>query len=82
MVFQVVDDGVGMTAEQLDTLIANLTPSGDEWRVQPGYGLRNVHERLLLHYGPEAGLTIESRPQAGTRITFSIPLLEEPPCES
>jgi two-component system sensor histidine kinase YesM len=44
-----------------------------------GYGLRNVNERLLLHYGTDALLEVDSREGGGTRISFSIPILEESP---
>ncbi|MDU4696945.1 MAG: sensor histidine kinase [Paenibacillus sp.] len=44
-----------------------------------GYGLRNVNERLLLHYGREAGLTVDSREGEGTQVSFSIPIMEGSP---
>ncbi|WP_434751797.1 sensor histidine kinase [Paenibacillus amylolyticus] len=44
-----------------------------------GYGLRNVNERLLLYYGTDALLEVNSREDGGTRISFSIPILEESP---
>lgn len=40
-----------------------------------GYGLRSVHQRLQLHYGNRAGLKIESHKLAGTRISFTIPIV-------
>nr|WP_145402856.1 sensor histidine kinase [Paenibacillus xylanexedens] len=44
-----------------------------------GYGLRNVNERLLLHYGADSPLEVHSREGEGTRISFSIPILEDMP---
>ncbi|MGG3456384.1 cache domain-containing sensor histidine kinase [Paenibacillus rhizolycopersici] len=44
-----------------------------------GYGLRNVNERLFLHYGQEAGLTVDSREGEGTQVSFSIPIMEVSP---
>ncbi|MGV2685690.1 hypothetical protein GNF82_15205, partial [Clostridium perfringens] len=41
------------------------------------YGLRNVHKRLLLHYGKDAGLRVESTEGVGTRVMFTIPDLPE-----
>jgi len=38
-----------------------------------GFGLKNIHLRLMLYYGPEYGLRIDSEPGAGTRVTVSIP---------
>ncbi|CAG7655870.1 sensor histidine kinase [Paenibacillus allorhizosphaerae] len=76
MNFLVLDDGVGMPEERLQSIRANL--ESPEEHVYPGnsYGLRNVNERLLLHYGQDAQLHIESRLHAGTRVSFSIPIRE------
>lgn len=59
--FEVSDDGVGMSAEK----IANL-------RYATGIGLNNVRERLATIY--EESLHIDSEPEKGTHIYFSIPV--------
>lgn len=74
--FLVLDDGVGMSEEQLQLVREHLEPGESEEKLGASYGLLNVHERLRLHYGPEAGLHIESRLYAGTRVSFSIPHME------
>ncbi|ANF97176.1 cache domain-containing sensor histidine kinase [Paenibacillus bovis] len=84
--FMVLDDGIGMEPERLEQLRSMLSQTahsaGEEHQQvrnahsDTGYGLRNVNERLLLHYGAQACLRIESRPQAGTKISFAIPLEE------
>lgn len=38
-----------------------------------GLGVANVHERLRLAFGPEAGVRIESQPGVGTVATVTIP---------
>lgn len=38
-----------------------------------GIGLRNVHERIKLRYGLAYGLTIDSEPGQGTRVTVRLP---------
>lgn len=79
MSFLVLDDGVGMSGDTLARIRRALEATGrgeEPGAEEASYGLRNVHERLLLHYGPEAGLTIDSRPNAGTRVSFSIPVME------
>jgi two-component system sensor histidine kinase YesM len=77
MSFLVLDDGVGMPEEQLQAVRRSLRPPSEEQLgPEASYGLRNVHERLQLHYGPDSGLVIESREHEGTRISFSIPVLE------
>jgi two-component system sensor histidine kinase YesM len=79
MSFLVLDDGVGMTEEQLQLIKSSLNPQGEQLLSDASYGLRNVNERLQLHYGLDAGLVIESKPHAGTRVSFSIPVLEGQP---
>ncbi len=70
--FTITDNGVGMTPERLDMLRSRLDIQ--EEREGERIGLRNVHDRLKLSYGEEYGLTIESRPDEGTIITFRIPM--------
>ncbi|MFD2700722.1 sensor histidine kinase [Paenibacillus shunpengii] len=83
MSFLILDDGAGMSMNRLEDVRRMIeTPAnGHESlhvRVKEGsYGLRNVNERLLLHYGPEAHLEIDSREGGGTRIAFTLPMMEE-----
>lgn len=81
MQFSVLDDGVGMTDERLNELAEMLQQEGDNASYAPGasYGLRNVNERLRLHYGPSACLHIESKANKGTKVSFTIPALDYPP---
>ncbi|MNN73955.1 hypothetical protein D3C81_1901140 [compost metagenome] len=37
-----------------------------------GIGLRNVNERIRLHYGPLFGLSVSSEIGKGTRVTLRI----------
>lgn len=76
--FEVQDTGVGMEPEKLmeiEQLLHIKTDSNIPSAVS--YGLRNVHERLRLHYGVESGLTIESAVGQGTKVAFTIPKVEE-----
>jgi len=75
--FLVVDDGVGMTEARLAQVLDNLERAEFSPGPEASYGLRNVNERLRLHYGQDACLVIESKPNAGARISFSIPCVEE-----
>lgn len=65
--FTIMDNGLGIPPEKLPL----LTQTQSE-----GYGLKNVHERLLLTYGKEYGLKINSILNESTMITFSIPTQE------
>ncbi len=61
--FFIFDDGAGMSREMAATLL--LAES-------PGYGLRNVQERLKLAYGPGFGVKIRSKPGSGTAIRLRL----------
>ena len=63
--FTIMDNGVGIPQEKLSTLLT--TDSS-------GYGLKNVHDRLILAYGEDSGLTINSIPGQSTMITFKVPV--------
>jgi two-component system sensor histidine kinase YesM len=82
MAFVVEDTGIGMPQDKLLSIRRQLSAAvggedGNPEQIKSGYGLGNVHRRLQLHYGNEAGLHIESEPGTGTRISFIIPILEE-----
>ncbi|CAM4338291.1 sensor histidine kinase [Paenibacillus tarimensis] len=68
VVFQVIDDGLGMHP---DTLRQLLGPPGT---VPIGYGISNVDQRIKLHYGRQYGVQIISRLGAGTTAEITIPL--------
>jgi two-component system sensor histidine kinase YesM len=65
---EVKDNGVGMTPDRLAHIRSALAEPDLE-STPLGYGVRNVHRRLQLHYGAEYGLTYESTMSAGTRVT-------------
>lgn len=67
----VFDDGIGITAEKLESIGRMLEEPDDG--AGRRIGLRNVHQRLRLLYGPEYGLQIESGPGAGTRVIIAFP---------
>jgi len=62
--FEVRDDGVGMSEETLSGLLCSTENTHS-------IGLSNIHKRLTKQYGQ--GLTITSVLGAGTRVTFRIP---------
>ncbi|OMF23900.1 sensor histidine kinase [Paenibacillus sp. FSL H8-0259] len=69
---EVVDNGDGM-----DTGEADLSMSGPASKRQlfTGIGIKNVHDRLVLMYGEEYGITIKSVPGEGTAIRIRLPLI-------
>lgn len=70
----VSDNGYGMTPERLEEVIQLTTDPEEPTRSR--IGLRNVHQRLILCYGENAGLEISSDYGKGTEIVFYIPLNE------
>ena len=72
ILLRVHDNGVGMDAETVARLLA---PGGFGYREGKGVGVTNVHERIRLYFGHEFGLTVESKPDAGTTVTVAIAAL-------
>lgn len=71
LILTVTDDGAGIPAETLATLLTEERPRSHA--SLNGIGVYNVHKRLQLLYGPTYGLTIESEPGCGTCVTVRIP---------
>lgn len=44
----------------------------DVSKAYQGYGVKNVDERIKLYYGGQCGITFESRPLEGTKVTIKI----------
>ncbi|WP_217595704.1 sensor histidine kinase [Cohnella sp. GbtcB17] len=75
LVLKVMDDGVGMTRDKLRQVRRELEAVEEEGEFR--IGLRNVHQRIRLSYGPGWGVSIESEPGAGTIVTLELPAEEE-----
>lgn len=68
---RVQDDGIGMDEETVRSILrpaARLETKG-------GVGIANVHQRIQLYFGPEYGLTYETRPGEGTTAIIRIPII-------
>jgi len=63
--FHVIDDGVGMSKDTVRRLSDPAT--------QIGYGIRNVNQRIKLHYGDAYGVRIYSRTGIGANMTIVFP---------
>jgi two-component system, sensor histidine kinase YesM len=86
LLFEIQDDGLGMTQEGLDLLRGNLAACGRGDResisaagLPNGFGACNVHERIQLTFGLKYGLEYESAPEKGTTVRLRHPLLTEAP---
>ncbi|MCR4778504.1 MAG: sensor histidine kinase [Lachnospiraceae bacterium] len=64
-VLSVSDNGIGMTAEQAESILTENSK---------GYGVKNVQDRIRHFYGNEHGLKVESVVGKGTTITMRFPI--------
>ena len=67
----VSDSGTGMTEEERLALLERIHSSGSR-----SIGLTNLERRLVLLYGQESALKIESAPGQGTTVSFTMPYTE------
>lgn len=72
MLLAVEDNGMGMAEEEASLV---LTDSSRVHKRGSGVGLVNVNTRIQLLFGREYGLTVESEPDEGTRVTIRIPAI-------
>lgn len=69
VVLQVIDDGIGMDEEELSHLFEKRKSTHKTNRV----AVRNIHNRIHLHYGKEFGLSFESKKGYGTKVMITLP---------
>lgn len=70
VILQVVDNGIGITAEKLVQLQQQLSRLDSEANK---IGLINVQKRCRLHFGPEYGISLDSTAGKGTTVTMKVP---------
>lgn len=69
LIFDVIDDGIGMTKERLLSL-ANQ-------RIDSGYGVKNVQHRIKIFYGMNASIEYYSQLGIGTLVRIRLPLSKD-----
>ncbi|TYP79148.1 cache domain-containing sensor histidine kinase [Paenibacillus methanolicus] len=69
---QVIDDGVGMSAERLAAINGDMFESSGS-----GYAIRNIRQRLAAYYGDRHRFELYSRQGIGTVVTVRMPQEEE-----
>lgn len=65
---EVHDDGVGIFTRDMSMIFENESK---------GYGVKNVHQRIQVHYGEECGLEFFSRPGIGCSAIVKLKLREK-----
>lgn len=81
ILIRITDDGVGMTEEKQKKLCALLEAAGtDKYKLEltdepngKGLGLKNIAERIKLHYGDRYYLMIRPGTEKGTMVEILIP---------
>ncbi len=74
---EVIDNGRGITPEEVQILNEKFTNERDELILGEGHkgiGLMNVNERIKLFFGSEYGLSIESEYEMYTKLKINIPI--------
>lgn len=73
LVFEVTDDGIGMTKQRLCEVRQLIRGERTRDQEHSGFGLFNIDQRIRLYYGQEYGLTLESTYREGTQMQVMIP---------
>lgn len=77
MLFHIKDDGCGMDEQTLERLNEGLqNESPPKKSINGGIGMKNVQQRIRLHYGAAYGIEVYSELGKGTDVILSLPLLE------
>ena len=71
IVFEIVDNGVGIDESDLEALLSRLK-TGDA--SEKSIGLVNVHQRMQLRYGTDYGINIKTHMNSYTKVIITFPL--------
>jgi two-component system sensor histidine kinase YesM len=81
LVIKVIDNGIGMAEQQIQEIEKQMNSKNlvqDERdhfdKVNKGFGLRNVHQRLRIIYGDSYGLFIDKDVDEGSSFMLKIPV--------
>ena len=70
LILRVSDNGLGMRQETIDELYRSF----EDGAVSNNVGLKNIYQRVMIYYGGNAGMTVESVLDEGTTITIKEPV--------
>lgn len=73
--FEVIDNGVGMEQWKIDEINQYFASERHEDHPRQYFGLRNVHERIVLAFGKEYGLHLNAAPGGGVQVTVHLPII-------
>jgi len=72
VVFEIRDNGIGMSAQKIGSILAENQETTGKDRIT-GIGISNVNERIKMNYGANYGVRISSAEREGTTVTVRIP---------
>lgn len=73
--FEVIDNGLGIAPEKVDDINRCLGRANAGESEKLYFGLQNVNERIMLAFGKEYGLTVESILGRGTKVIVYLPFI-------
>lgn len=74
----VMDDGIGMTDEQVKALQEKLEMPYEKWNEKSkSIGMKNVYDRIRMNYGDQYGFFVISMKNFGTIVRYHLPVLKE-----
>jgi two-component system sensor histidine kinase YesM len=77
MSISIEDNGSGMLPDKLESIQQELALP--EIKKTGSIGLKNVNDRILIHFGRDYGITIESQPEHGTSVRIIMPIFYNVP---
>lgn len=72
LLFQISDNGLGMTPQVLERMLTRDSNSESG----SGVGVKNVHQRIQLYFGHDYGLQFESELEEGTTVRIWLPIVQ------
>jgi two-component system sensor histidine kinase YesM len=75
VLLEVEDNGIGLTPEKLEQLLAELNDDSGEMKLESGFAIGNVNKRIRLYYGRQYGLSLRSEYNTGTCAILVIPAI-------
>ncbi|HIS75697.1 MAG TPA: histidine kinase [Candidatus Merdivicinus excrementipullorum] len=78
LIFTITDNGAGIEPERLKEIQEKLESPNIQGQ---NIGITNVRQRLMLLFGAESAVSVESVPGQGTQVTIRHPAMERHPFE-
>lgn len=71
LIYVIEDNGPGIDVADIEQLMSNPLSSAR------GFGINNVNDRIRLAFGPQYGLSFNSKPEGGAVVTVVLPFIKE-----